>query len=90
MRAYADLGSLDNGEKLTPIETFARYYSFGGTTSAVLKHDRPCLCFVGNRKLFTEAEPRIQDTFRKNPDILKKTTKRYVNQGKRSRKRPSS
>ena len=55
-RAHGALKTLDNGMKLTAVHTFEKYFSFDGTTSAILGSKNRHMCLVANKKIFHDVD----------------------------------
>lgn len=51
-RAHDALKTLDNGMSLTAVHTFERYFSYDGTSAAVLNSKNRHMCLVANKKIF--------------------------------------
>ncbi|HTC92706.1 MAG TPA: hypothetical protein VK699_04530 [Terriglobales bacterium] len=88
MRAYSDLGTVEIMDGHICIDEFKKYYSYDGTSLAVL--DRPNgkrpLCFVVSKSKWEESEPAVTKIFELHPNLLAKRLKHVKNQGKRRRK----
>jgi hypothetical protein len=77
-RAQEKLGFLDNGQRLTPVSNFEKYYSFDGTSEALLKEVAYHQCYVANKSHFQEADRKLVATVRRNPKILERRLKRKL------------
>lgn len=74
-RAQKKLGFLDSGQRLTPISNFEKYYSFDGTSEALLEEIAYHQCYVANKSHFEEADRKLVVTVRRNPNILERRLK---------------
>ena len=86
LRAHSKLGFLDNGDRLTHIDSFGRYNSLDGTTEALLKTKALHFCFVANRKHYEDADMLIARIFSKRPIVKNFFEKQFANQGKRKKR----
>ena len=55
-RAHGALKTLDNGMKLTGVHTFEKYFSYDGTTSAILDSKNRHMLLVANKKIFHDVD----------------------------------
>jgi hypothetical protein len=80
-RAVKALGFIDGGGPMTPLSNFERYYSYDGTTQALLedggefaRHD----CYVLNRTHFDLGDKRIMGVIWNNPKIIQRRISRNL------------
>jgi len=56
MRAHDAVKTLDNGMSLTAMHTFERYFSYDGTSAAILNSKNRHMCLVANKKIFQNVD----------------------------------
>ncbi len=80
-RAKKALGFLDSGAEMTFVETFERYYSFDGTSEALMvNHDQTAghFCRVLNKSHLEDADKRLFSVVWSNPDVLERRRTKKV------------
>jgi hypothetical protein len=77
-RADRALGFLDSGLPLTHVDRFERYYSYDGTSEAIMRDNALHDCYVANKAHFIEADRRMAVVIRNNPAVLERRLKRKL------------
>ena len=75
-RACNALGFLDSGRPLTAVSRFDSYYSFDGTSEALMRDAAIHNCYVANKSNFMAADRLIVEVIRHNPAVLQRRLKR--------------
>lgn len=81
VRADSALGFLDSGSPLTPVSRFERYYSFDGTSEALMKDGAALAfhnCYVANKSHFHAADAAMMAVILNNPAVLERRMKRAL------------
>jgi hypothetical protein len=86
LRAHGALGCLDNGfTSRTMLNTFEKYYSYDGLTSAVVAGHDATGCFVANPLIFKTLDDVSQRVANNNPIVIDKRLKQLNSDPKKKR-----